>query len=398
VELERHARVSRGRRELFDAATETLRRALETDLVEIVELEGERLVVRSCAGYREDLRDRAWMSLARTPAGLAISTGEIVTVDCLSDDERFDPPAPLVENGAQSSVAVAIPCEGRAHAVLCTHYRSPRGFSSEEQAFVRAFAGIIGMWLEARDPELRDASREQADFLAVVAHDLRNPLAAVEGAMALLTRSRDGEDALARVTRVVPIVRRNVARMESLIGDLLDLDALQRGGVDLHVQEYPASELLHEAYDLMKDLVAARGIDLVVAEPPPGLITCCDRSRVLEVFSNLIGNSAKFTAAGGKIELRADDVEDGTRLEVRDSGRGIPATQLQRVFERYQRLSTDRPGVGLGLTIAKAIVEAHGGSIGVESEVGVGSSFRFVLPRQKSASGRFTLHARVAEA
>jgi signal transduction histidine kinase len=401
VELERRSRTALDRRQLFDAASEILMRALGADLVEIVELEGEQLVVRSCAGYLSDLRDHVWMSIHRTPAGLAVSTGEVVMVESVVDDARFDLPPALRESGARSTLAVAIPGRERAHGGLCTHSRSPRAFSSDEQAFLQAFAGIIGLWLAARDPALRDSHREQADFLAVVAHDLRNPLAAVEGSMALLSRARDGEDALARVTRVVPIVRRNVARMESLIADLLDLEALQRGGVDLHIDEYPAAELLHDAYDLMKDIVAARGIDLVVTEPAPGLMACCDRSRVLEVFSNLVGNSVKFTAAGGRIELRADDSEDGILLEVRDSGRGIPATDLQRVFERYQRVQTgvnDRSGVGLGLTIAKAIVEAHGGSIGVESEEGVGSAFRFVLPRHMTASGRFTLHARAAEA
>ncbi|MGZ3478046.1 MAG: sensor histidine kinase, partial [Polyangiales bacterium] len=315
----------------------------------------------------------------------------------LRDDARFDPPAPLLESGARSSLSVAIPGFAHFHGGLTTHYRSTRGFSAEERAFLRAFAGIIGLWLGARDPELREAGREQEDFLAVVAHDLRNPLAAVQSSMELLVHARDGEDALCRVTRVVPIVRRNVDRMESLIGDLLDLDALKRGGVTLHIEDLAASEVLQDACDLMRDLAAARGIQLLVHDPPPGLRVCCDRSRVLEVFSNLIGNAVKFTPSGGRIDLRAQDAGDGTLLEVRDSGHGIPSAHLQRVFDRYQRASSDRGGVGLGLTIAKAIVEAHGGTIGVESQEGVGSAFRFVLPRRRYPSGRFTL-ARVADA
>ena len=327
-------------------------------------------MVRSCAGYRDDLRDRVWMSLARTPAGLAMSTGEIVTVDSLNEDERFDAPAPLVENGAQSSVAVAIPCADRAHAVLCTHYRSLRGFSLEEQAFVRAFAGMIGL---ARSSRSRAARREpRTGRFAVVAHDLRNPLAAVEGAMASSALARRRGCARARHSRRSHRTTQRRAHGVADRGPPRSRRAPTR-------RRRPARAGVHRvrapARGLRSDEGSRRGTrDRARGRRASARSSLRDRSRVLEVFSNLIGNSAKFTAAGGKIELRADDVEDGTRLEVRDSGRGFPRRSCSACSSAISA-SRRSTGVGLGLTIAKAIVEAHGGSIGVESEVGVGSSF-----------------------
>ncbi|MGZ3419457.1 MAG: ATP-binding protein [Polyangiales bacterium] len=390
VQLEQASREERDRRSFFDAAVSLIGRTLEADLVDIAEMDGDSLIIRACVGYEDGVRDSARVSSKRTPYGLAVTSGDTVVVEELARDSRFDGPRFLEDRGVRSVLAANIPNGGSLRGCLCAHACRSRVFSDEERDFLSAAAGIVGLWLASRDPAMQSPAREQADFLAVVAHDLRNPLAAVDAAMEVLAGARNGEDALVRLARVVPLVRRNVTQMTSLITDLLDLDSLQRGGPILHLDEPRVLDILREVYDLMRELAAQRGVSLSVSVPPGDWRVTCDRHRIVEVFSNLIGNALKFTPKGGLIEVDVHCDNDATEFTVRDSGVGIPESELGRVFDRRYH-GKSNGGTGLGLAIVRAIVEAHGGSIGVHSAEGQGSVFSFTLPRNVRESGRFTL-------
>jgi signal transduction histidine kinase len=227
--------------------------------------------------------------------------------------------------------------------------------------------------------ESQQAVRAREEVLAIVSHDLRNPLNAVTlGASLLQTSTTLSEEDREQVETMEVSAR----RMNRLIADLLDVTRLE-GGKRLPVE--PAmvhvGELIEEAEELFRSqaTVASVSIDYDLAPSLPPLHV--DRHRIMQVFSNLIGNSLKFTPAGGRITIRAQPAGEEVAFTISDTGPGIPPENISDIFSPYwQAKRTERMGAGLGLPIAKGIVEAHGGRIWVESSPGDGTRFHFTLP------------------
>src|SRR6266550_5821547 len=227
--------------------------------------------------------------------------------------------------------------------------------------------------------EAQQATRARDDVLAVVAHDLRNPLNTVTMAVALMLETTPLEHTQER--RQVEIVRRAADRMNRMIQDLLDVRRIEsdRLGVDLK-PESPAS-IVNDTVEMLRPLASGSMIRLEadIAEDLP--VVHADAARVQQVLSNLVGNAVKFTPRSGRITVCAEQIAEEVRFGVIDTGPGIPAEQLPHIFGRFwQATASDRRGIGLGLAIAKGIVEAHNGRIWVESHVGLGSTFYFTLP------------------
>ncbi|HEV7837644.1 MAG TPA: PAS domain S-box protein, partial [Gemmatimonadaceae bacterium] len=227
--------------------------------------------------------------------------------------------------------------------------------------------------------EAQQATRARDDILAVVAHDLRNPLNTVSMAASLMLENTPLDRTQER--RQVEIVRRAADRMNRMIQDLLDVKRLETGrlGIDPHPE--PAAALIYDTLDMLRPLAVSSTILLEsnVADNLPSVLA--DAARIQQVLSNLVGNAVKFTPRDGRITVCADRIDGEVRFAVIDTGPGIPAEQLPHIFGRFwQARPTDRRGIGLGLAIAKGIVEAHRGRIWVESSVGLGSTFYFTLP------------------
>jgi signal transduction histidine kinase len=223
------------------------------------------------------------------------------------------------------------------------------------------------------------ASRTREDLMAVVSHDLRNPLSAIATAATLLRRNSDS-DPTGRATKQAELILRSADRMARLISDLLDIACIDAGRLSVELLPHSAASLLQEAAELFQLIAADKSLRLTVDAPRPSLLVLADQERVLQVLSNLVGNAIKFTPAGGIIQLRAQTDGDAVRFSVVDTGPGVSAEQLPHVFDRYWQAKRDgRLGIGLGLSIAKGIVEAHGGHIWAESPSGGGSSFQFTL-------------------
>lgn len=226
--------------------------------------------------------------------------------------------------------------------------------------------------------ETEQATRARDQVLSVVAHDLRNPLNTMLMASQLLADTLPAESS---ARRHVAIVQRAGDRMNRLVQDLLDIRRLESGRLTLDRRPIGARALLLDAVEMLRSVATASAIDLVLETPDDLPRVTADAHRVQQVLSNLIGNAIKFTSKGGCITVRAQHEDREVRMEVCDTGAGIPADQLPHIFAQFWQASRgDRRGIGLGLAIAKGIVEAHGGRIWVESSVGEGSSFFFTLP------------------
>jgi signal transduction histidine kinase len=233
---------------------------------------------------------------------------------------------------------------------------------------------------------LQEALRTREDLLAVVAHDLRSPLGAVLMGAKLIDRFAEGGAPAERIKKANAGVVRAVDRMSRLVDDLLDLARLGAGQtLSVNAERTDLAPLAAGTLEMLEPVANAKGLILENAIVGPTLAHC-DRERVEQVLSNLIGNAIKFTGAGGSIRIGARETEHEIVVSVRDTGIGIPEEHLARIFEPYWQVDVQQKrGAGLGLFIVKAIVVAHGGRVGVETAARRGSSFWFTLPRAVDA-------------
>ncbi len=225
-----------------------------------------------------------------------------------------------------------------------------------------------------------DAVENRDDFLGMVAHDVRNLLNLVVLSLELL-RPRDEAEPDPQVAATADRIRRYVARMNRLVGDLVDVTSIDAGRLAVHPKECDAATLVEEATETFQAVALAKGVTLSAALPGRPLLALFDHDRMLQVASNVLSNAIKFTPRGGTVRFAAGEADGIIRLSVSDTGVGIPASALQAIFERFWQVGTDdRRGMGLGLYISKCIVAAHGGRIWAESEPGKGSEVCFTLP------------------
>ena len=235
--------------------------------------------------------------------------------------------------------------------------------------------------VQQRTTELRDAVLAREQMLGVVAHDLRNPLAAAQFATAAIVRALPDDPSSSPARKAALTVEFAVQRATRLIRDLLDVTRLEAGTLLFERGPLSARELVVEVTDALAPVASERALELqadVEQGLPPVL---ADSERLFRVFSNLVENAAKFTPSGGRIRIAARRDEKNVRFSVADTGAGITAEDAQHLFNRFwQGRPTDRRGAGLGLAIAKAIIDAHGGRIWVESTPGRGSTFYFTIP------------------
>ena len=225
------------------------------------------------------------------------------------------------------------------------------------------------------------------EFMAIISHDLRGPLDVVVINAALLAENAPAGESGTRVRRWAANIERAAGVMDRLLADLLDIARFEGGEFRLAVAEHDAVSIVKECVETFAPVAARAGLQLDVELPERAVPAHYDHDRLLQVLSNLLRNAVQFTAPGGSIVLALTPLPNACRIAVRDTGRGVPATQLDRIFERFQRLdASDRPGLGLGLYIAARIIAAHGGRIWVESKTGRGSTFFVELPAPNGPS------------
>jgi NtrC-family two-component system sensor histidine kinase KinB len=242
---------------------------------------------------------------------------------------------------------------------------------------------LLGITLVLADvTNLRRIDEMKSGLLSVVSHELKTPLTSIRMAVHLLLEERIGSLS-PKQTELMLAARDDSDRLEKIIEDLLDMGRLESGKVSLDLRSESAERLVNDAITPLRTAFHDRGIHLDVAVPadtPPVMV---DSSRIDHVFSNLLTNALKFTNPGGWVKVSAETIDDAVRFVVEDSGVGIPQEYLPRIFDRFFRVprETQTAGAGLGLAIAKEIVEVHGGNISVQSHEGQGSRFSFTLQR-----------------
>jgi signal transduction histidine kinase len=228
--------------------------------------------------------------------------------------------------------------------------------------------------------QLKDLDRLKSKFFANVSHELRTPLTLILAPVEELAATTTDPDRL----QYLRVIRRNAYRLLRLIDDLLDLSRLDAGGLRLNLAEVDIRALAATVHENSTPAALARSIAFTFVAEPSVRRIFADAHRLEIVLTNLIGNALKFTPAGGAIEIRVEDLAEGVQVVVRDTGPGIPPDALPRVFERFFQVSSTEQrregGVGIGLALAKELVELHGGTIEAASTLGAGTTFTVFLP------------------
>ncbi len=283
--------------------------------------------------------------------------------------------------------------------------RSGLDYGTEDRQLLQTLGSQLALWLggarlrrqvTAQAEELKqldEGERARRDFFNAIAHELRTPLTAVMGYAEFL------DDGIAgalndRQRAYVAQIEAGARRVQGLVEDILDLARMEAGTFRLSVAEADLADKVHEIAQSLMPLVESASLQLVLELPPGSWAIEMDADRIGQVVMNLLTNAIKFTPSGGLVRLVVEPADGEVRVSVQDTGPGITPAEQERLFRRFSQLGTPAArgglGTGLGLSIAKALVEAHGGRIGVDSEPGRGSTFWFTLPASRQGVGDLT--------
>jgi PAS domain S-box-containing protein len=320
----------------------------------------------------------------------AFERGEPFVVEDTARDPHTDSTtrAGWISVGIASHVGVGLYSGGRVAGVFCVHHAAPRRWNAAETNLVREAAERTWAAIERVRAEqaLKDADRRKDEFLATLAHELRNPLAPISSAVQLMRRA-EGRDATDRLTG---IVERQVRQIVKLVDDLMEIARISRGKIELDRRPLALADIVRDAVEASRPQVERAGhrFDVAVSDAP--LVVHGDAVRLTQVLTNLVNNAAKYTGAGGRIELLAQREGHAMTLRVRDNGRGIPAAQLPHVFDMFAQphlgSQGDGDGLGIGLAIVRKLVEMHDGTVEAHSAgPGCGSEFVVRLPLMHDA-------------
>lgn len=234
--------------------------------------------------------------------------------------------------------------------------------------------------LRRQADQLREGDQRKDEFLGILAHELRNPLAPLKNGLAIIRRLE--AQAPAPLAQVRAMMDRQVVQMVRLIDDLLDVTRITSGKIHLGRQRVALAEVVQAAVETSQPLIEQAGHRLTITAPARPLFVDADATRLAQVFANLLTNAAKFTPAGGRIQIATERDDGQARITVRDNGEGLPADMLDKVFDMFvqvdRSLEREKSGLGIGLSLARGLVALHGGSIAARS-AGPGSGSEFIV-------------------
>jgi signal transduction histidine kinase len=308
---------------------------------------------------------------------------EVSNATWIGEALGLEQPNTLRDLGVRSYMCVPLTARDKTMGAMVFVAGPDRQYAADELLLAEELARRAALAIDnARLYEQsQTAIRTREEVLAIVSHDLRNPLGTIQaGATQILAETR-GDEQRAGTARTAERIGRASARMLHMIRDLLDFSSIQAGKLRIELAEHEVAELLTEVIEMLQPLAAEKGVRLEKDAELSHLKVRCDRERIMQVFSNLLGNAIKFTREGGSVIVRSRGERDRVVFSVSDTGSGIAEEDQAHVFDRYWQAEwKGRESLGLGLAISKAIIESHGGTIWVESTVSVGTTFFFTLP------------------
>ena len=320
----------------------------------------------------------------------AATQRHVATIDELESSDVDDsaiPARPTVqEHDGKTTVRAPLVVRGRIIGAMSVVVTDGRRVADGDVALLDELGKRAAMALENAlvHEEARTALRRRDEVLVAVSHDLRAPLTGLLINSMRLLRAIDAEGASYSSRKLADSIKRSADRLRNFVQEVLDVERIEGGALSIQKRHLDPASLVAEVLEMYAPLATEKSIALTVDVQHHRAFPC-DRERFLQVLGNLVGNAIKFTSSGGTVAIEVEPKDKDVLFRVRDTGPGIAADQLPRVFERLFRARTSEAaadGIGLGLAIAKGIVEAHGGQIWAESTVGVGSTFSFTLPAQ----------------
>ena len=385
---------------VLDQTVAVVARTLDVEYCKVLELlpDGDALLLRAGVGWRAGTVGQATVPAGRdSQAGYTLLSDEPVVVEDVAAETRFAFPPLVREHGVVSAMSVVIPGRERPFGVLQADSARRRSFTGDDAYFLQAVANVLAAAIErrafeqqlAREEAVAQASRDEAarlaeldrlrrEFVAAVSHELRTPLGSARVGLGMLESGLD--DRLGPEEReVFGTVRRNLERLTMNVNDLLTVNQLEAGVLQLRPQPVDLRAIIADAIAALHPLIGAKDQVLEVDLPEP-LPVVGDPQRLEQLALNLVANAHYHTPAGTRIAVTGRTAGAEVRVAVRDSGPGLPPEVLGRVFERFHRVAPAAGGTGLGLAIAKALTELHGGRIWAESRPGRGTAFHVALP------------------
>jgi signal transduction histidine kinase len=315
-----------------------------------------------------------------------LSSGEPAIISDTSRDDRLQYPAETRAEGIGSILCVPLAIRGKAEGVICVYSAETEAFSESDAEFLSALAsgGVTAIENAKAYQALEVADRAKSDFVRMVTHELRSPLSAVQSMLRILEQGYVGS-LTAKQQDLVQRSQRRIAFLLALVKDLLDLAAGKIEQLQGEKKDVILNDTLAKVTDLMQVSAEEKGLafEVQIAEEPLVLVGIEDGLE--RVFMNLVSNAVKYTPRGGSVSVRAWGEHDQLKVEVADTGIGIPEEALPRIFTEFYRAknakAVAKEGTGLGLAIAKDVVEQHGGQISLRSVVGEGTTFYVTLPK-----------------
>ena len=383
---------------LVEALFEKLSSALQVDVYFnfILPPGSDRMVLKGCSGappeVMEELRE---LELGVAVCGTVALRREGMVVEGVQ--QRDDEMTEFIRDlGIRAYACFPLMTDGELIGTLSFGRRDRDGFEEDELELAEALANLVAVAfhrqlrelerneLLERESELREtaeqANRMKDRFLAIVSHELRTPMTTALGwAQLLLAMDETTEDQ----RQAAEQIERSLQRQRRLVQDLIEISKLREGRIEIRTEKAPIFEVVRRAAETFRPAFEDRGVSLEIESGADGGPSIpIDSQRIEQVVTNLIGNALKFTPAGGEVRLRLFATDDEARIEVKDCGPGIPADLIPKIFDPFvQGRDRRASGMGLGLAIARGLVERHGGTIRVESDgAGSGSTFMFTLP------------------
>jgi signal transduction histidine kinase/CheY-like chemotaxis protein len=363
--------------------------------IRLLDRSGEMLEVVAGRGYRHPEHVRGHRALARTTESGQSKFGDrLFKEPCVEEElQQCGGYRTLKKEGVESFIMVPVRANGEVVGTLQLASRTPRKFKPEEVNLLQTIGNQLGVAVQKAQLyeetsrqalELEKANKMQADFAAMIAHDLRSPLMNIMGVVEVMTEGMFGS-VTEEQKKWLARIEANSQNLVDLVSDFLDVSKLESGYVDINREMVNLTGLIQKSIDSYRVLALDKRISIKGAVDPSLPAVHADPRRLDQVLSNLISNAIKFTEEGGTVEVSAA-LTDATLIQVwvRDNGVGIAADEMGQLFEKYRQggnvKHSSHKGTGLGLVICKMIVEAHSGQIWVESAEGSGATFFFSLP------------------